>query len=207
MPCRLPPSTFPPHPRNPIFTRVDVPCEDDLPGWGGKVQRGGAGRKGSEDVRLRVARGGQRPAAGLPRRHPAGEVGVVDALLDQPRNGARRPAPAAADDRERAVVGDRQAVQGRRQITERDVHGVGGMPGVPLVPLADVEDDGIVGQVHGVALGYVAHGPILANYYLRNLLVLRSASGLPPVWQVAQYCSEESANDTSRTMSPHVGQT
>ena len=33
----------------------------------------------------------------------------------------------------------------------------------------------------------------------------RSASGLPPVWQVGQYCSEESANDTSRTVSPQTG--
>jgi hypothetical protein len=33
----------------------------------------------------------------------------------------------------------------------------------------------------------------------------RSASGLPPVWQVAQYCSEESAKDTSRITSPHTG--
>ena len=43
--------------------------------------------------------------------------------------------------------------------------------------------------------------------YLRNLLVRRSAKGLPPVWQVAQYRREESAKDTSRTMSPHPGRT
>ena len=34
----------------------------------------------------------------------------------------------------------------------------------------------------------------------------RSASGLPPVWQVAQYWSEESAKLTSRTTSPQTGQ-
>jgi hypothetical protein len=34
----------------------------------------------------------------------------------------------------------------------------------------------------------------------------RSANGLPPVWQVAQYCSEESAKETSRITSPHTGQ-
>ena len=34
----------------------------------------------------------------------------------------------------------------------------------------------------------------------------RSASGLPPVWQVAQYWSEESAKETSRTVSPQTGQ-
>src|SRR5688572_15564916 len=33
----------------------------------------------------------------------------------------------------------------------------------------------------------------------------RSAKGLPPVWQVGQYCRLESANDTSRTVSPHTG--
>src|SRR6185369_1204129 len=32
----------------------------------------------------------------------------------------------------------------------------------------------------------------------------RSASGLPPVWQVGQYCSEESANETSLIVSPHT---
>src|SRR5699024_2663706 len=42
--------------------------------------------------------------------------------------------------------------------------------------------------------------------YLRNLLVRRSASGLPPVWHVAQYCSDESAKLTSRTTSPQTGQ-
>ena len=34
----------------------------------------------------------------------------------------------------------------------------------------------------------------------------RSANGFPPVWQVGQYCRLESANDTSRTTSPHTGQ-
>jgi len=33
----------------------------------------------------------------------------------------------------------------------------------------------------------------------------RSASGLPPVWHVGQYCNEESAKATSRTVSPHTG--
>ena len=34
----------------------------------------------------------------------------------------------------------------------------------------------------------------------------RSARTCPPVWQVAQYCRLRSANDTSRTTSPHTGQ-
>src|SRR6516165_3803750 len=42
--------------------------------------------------------------------------------------------------------------------------------------------------------------------YLSNRDRRRSASGLPPVWQVAQYCSAESAKDTSRMVSPHTGQ-
>src|ERR1700734_931532 len=33
----------------------------------------------------------------------------------------------------------------------------------------------------------------------------RSASGLPPVWHVGQYCSAESANETSLIVSPHTG--
>lgn len=41
--------------------------------------------------------------------------------------------------------------------------------------------------------------------YLRRRESLRSASGLPPVWQVGQYWSEESAKDTERTVSPHTG--
>jgi hypothetical protein len=34
----------------------------------------------------------------------------------------------------------------------------------------------------------------------------RSARGLPSVWHVAQYWSDLSANDTSRTVSPQRGQ-
>src|SRR5581483_707809 len=41
--------------------------------------------------------------------------------------------------------------------------------------------------------------------YFRRRDMRRSASGLPPVWQVGQYWSEESANDTSRTVSPQTG--
>src|SRR3954466_12192540 len=41
--------------------------------------------------------------------------------------------------------------------------------------------------------------------HLRSLDIRRSASGFPPVWQVGQYCSEESAKETSRTVSPHTG--
>src|SRR5579872_3467921 len=33
----------------------------------------------------------------------------------------------------------------------------------------------------------------------------RSASGLPPVWQVGQYCSDRVADHTSRMRSPHTG--
>src|SRR6478736_7681925 len=41
--------------------------------------------------------------------------------------------------------------------------------------------------------------------YFSSLLILRSASGLPPVWQVGQYCRLESAKDTSSTVSPQTG--
>ena len=34
----------------------------------------------------------------------------------------------------------------------------------------------------------------------------RSASGLPPVWQVGQYWNVESLKITCRTVSPHTGQ-
>lgn len=33
--------------------------------------------------------------------------------------------------------------------------------------------------------------------YFSSRDILRSANGLPPVWQVGQYWSEESAKDTS----------
>ncbi len=42
--------------------------------------------------------------------------------------------------------------------------------------------------------------------YLRRRDIRRSARGLPPVWQVAQYWRAESAKDTSRTTSPQTGQ-
>ena len=54
------------------------------------------------------------------------------------------------------------------------------------------------------------HAPVaLAIARLYNLSSResrRSARGLPPVWQVAQYWSEESANETSRIVSPQTGQ-
>src|SRR6266487_1773296 len=43
-----------------------------------------------------------------------------------------------------------------------------------------------------------------ATGYLSRRDRRRSASGLPPVWQVGQYCSEESANETSLMVSPHT---
>src|SRR6266487_2177250 len=42
--------------------------------------------------------------------------------------------------------------------------------------------------------------------YLISLDSLRSASGLPPVWQPGQYWKLESWNETSRIVSPHTGQ-
>ena len=42
--------------------------------------------------------------------------------------------------------------------------------------------------------------------YLTSRDSRRSASGLPPVWQVGQYWNDWSANDTSRTVSPQTGQ-
>ena len=42
--------------------------------------------------------------------------------------------------------------------------------------------------------------------YLTSRDSRRSASGLPPVWQPGQYWNDRSANDTSRTVSPHTGQ-
>ena len=47
----------------------------------------------------------------------------------------------------------------------------------------------------------LAQGPTSAGADIR-----RSARGLPPVWQVAQYCRLESAKLTSRTVSPQTGQ-
>src|SRR5450631_2923900 len=47
--------------------------------------------------------------------------------------------------------------------------------------------------------------PEQARGYLSRRDIRRSASGFPPVWQVGQYCSAESAKETSRTVSPHTG--
>src|SRR5690348_7852126 len=41
--------------------------------------------------------------------------------------------------------------------------------------------------------------------YLSRRDSRRSASGLPPVWQVGQYWRDESANETSLMVSPHTG--
>src|SRR6266566_2699163 len=48
-----------------------------------------------------------------------------------------------------------------------------------------------------------AGNPVMS--YLNSRDRRRSASGLPPVWQVGQYCSAESANDTSLIVSPQTG--
>src|SRR5258706_2958512 len=41
--------------------------------------------------------------------------------------------------------------------------------------------------------------------YFSSLDRRRSASGFPPVWHVAQYCSAESATDSSWIISPQTG--
>ena len=41
--------------------------------------------------------------------------------------------------------------------------------------------------------------------YFSSFESRRSARGLPPVWQVGQYCSAESAKDTSLMVSPQTG--
>src|ERR671916_523858 len=45
---------------------------------------------------------------------------------------------------------------------------------------------------------------MLDTRYLSSLDSRRSASFLPPVWQVGQYCSDESWNDTSAMVSPQT---
>ena len=40
--------------------------------------------------------------------------------------------------------------------------------------------------------------------YFNNFDSRRSASFLPPVWQVGQYCSDESAKETSAMVSPQA---
>ena len=54
------------------------------------------------------------------------------------------------------------------------------------------------------ATGVLRKRPAAAHYF-SSRDSRRSASGRPPVWQVGQYCSEESLKDTSRTVSPHTG--
>ena len=48
-------------------------------------------------------------------------------------------------------------------------------------------------------------GLVAALDHFSSRLIRRSASGLPPVWQVGQYCRLESAKLTSRTVSPQTG--
>jgi hypothetical protein len=50
------------------------------------------------------------------------------------------------------------------------------------------------------------HGSFWIKGYLSSRERRRSARGLPPVWQVGQYWRAESANETSRTVSPQTGQ-
>ena len=61
-------------------------------------------------------------------------------------------------------------------------------------PVLECEDDGV----------YPVPRP--RSTYFSSRDSLRSASGLPPVWQVGQYWSEESLKETSRMVSPHTGQ-
>ena len=56
-----------------------------------------------------------------------------------------------------------------------------------------------------VPTGPVVGHPVLLPTHLSRRESRRSASTLPPVWQVGQYWKDLSANDTSRTVSPHTG--
>src|SRR3954451_16883562 len=59
-------------------------------------------------------------------------------------------------------------------------------------------------QVSADAVRFLRHDG--APAHLSNLDIRRSASGLPPVWQVGQYCRDESAKAPSPPVPPQPGQ-
>ena len=123
---------------------------------------------------------------------------------DQERRGVRR---AAAD---RQTTSDLAVRAPRRTAAGSSISGMCTEPvdvaGVPLVGLAHVEDGQALGQRVGDAGRPRRWGSVdMAHATSAACDIRRSASGLPPVWQVGQYCRLESAKLTSRTMSPQTG--
>src|SRR4029079_17388377 len=153
---------------------------------------------------------------GPPRRLPGGETTVqVDRLhpeLAEVRRGVRGPVTGAAHDQR--LLGEREVGQAVPELHQRDVRGPLDVAGCPLLVLADVEHQQALGQrvrYAGDRRRGDVHDPIPPGpdptrcAYLSKRDIRRSARGLPPVWQVGQYCSDESAKLTSRTMSPQTG--
>ena len=112
---------------------------------------------------------------------------AVDTVLHEVAGGLRRPGAHLAH-HEHLEVG-RHLVEPLRHLTQRDVPGAVDVAVVPFDRFAHVEHHDPLGQRVGDAFdgdGGDVHGPCFRWGYLRNLEVRRSASGLPPVWQVAQ---------------------
>ncbi len=151
------------------------------------------------------------PTMGLPAadplQHPAGEVDRLEPTLAQVRRGLGRAPTHLAHDQQLLVPGE--LVEPARDLGQGDVQRPVDAPVVPLDRLAHVEHGHPVGQGVG-DLGHLHGGHFHhvreASAYLSSRDIRRSASGLPPVWQVGQYCRLRSAKLTSRIVSPQTGQ-
>ena len=169
-----------------------------------RARRASRRAQGLDDLRRLAGLAHQGAAGRLPVEQAAVEVDRVAALLDQvaghargaarrpcrprgsarpaPRRAGSAPRPAGCARSPRRVRAPTRRARGRRARR------------APRAAGRDAADRDGRDAVHQV-------GP-----HLSSLLIRRSASGLPPVWQVGQYCRLESANETSRTVSPQTGQ-
>ena len=129
-----------------------------------------------------------RPPGVGPLDHPAVEVDGVDALLDEVADGLAERPPILQTTSDLAAG---HLVEPLRQLHQRDVDRALDVAVRPLDRLAHVEHRHRVGERVGDAVdGHgrdLVHGASRVGCHLSSLDSRRSASGLPPVWQVAQY--------------------
>ena len=157
-----------------------------------------------------VASDGDRPRHRRRLRAQAFE-NQIDATegIEYTRFGQWKFDPTLAPDTAPDLSESRTAIDGFNRVMVDEIALKWGALHVPAAPPTSTAATDAVAAARAldgaVPAGTEVRDPLVLPNYLSSLDIRRSASGLPPVWQVGQYWNDWSANDTSRTVSPQTG--